>query len=706
MNAPLTTSKILGYKPDEIIKFLMKTIPGLDKKIEKALAAGYTTEQVFEFLRKQGIDNPKSRKKLEEQYSRPFTDEPGRLTETQRQQKALKRSRKQDFLTQTLDPKRIGSTAIGAGAGFAAGGPVGAIGGAMAGFETYDDLIRKYEEHKASGGTLSLLDFLKSIAVGGAKGAGSVALINTAKDMLNTIQNSGEQEPELPSQGAQGAQESPDTISDTDELDTSFQEHTEISEDNLKNSHDIFINSRVGDFLKRVSQDLNGLEARNLAKKMFGSAAVQEIERLAKKPFEEVYEEFKQYQIQNTRTPEPPSPTTVQEKQIPQDDESLQFSQIENLLQGEGLSVMEQEEARFEKGYGEQVKKEKPMQPIEGEVFTELFQKKVTQKDENIKKPNKPYQLEYVRNTKSSPQMGSRFGQDIEPAGRYMREGKAEHVKDIPGMESGKIEFENPLIMDWGEGYGEKGNWKNVLKEKYGGKTGKNLSQAIRNDGYDAIITQETDKRGNTYTSEIVDLTSFKPEREEVGTLQKTVKPLANSLKSSNVVGAFYDADTNKMRIVFRSGDMYEYDNITLDELEKVTGGKAKPITEGATQYGFWFPDKKKSVGAAFSKFIKKKADEFPYRKLDKSELRPNEEQMRDAVRTFNISGIFEPFKEQRKKGQQLEKGKVLREMEPALQDVDDDFLQEMVDLIESKLGLKTPIKVSRLQKEFRKEFM
>jgi|GEM_PF-1749395 len=196
------------------------------------------------------------------------------------------------------------------------------------------------------------------------------------------------------------------------------------------------------------------------------------------------------------------------------------------------------------------------------------------------------------------------------------------------------------------------------------------------------------------------------PETEEAGTLQKSVKPLDNSLKSSNVVGAFFDADTNKMRTVFRSGDMYEYDNISLDELEKVTGGKAKPITEGATQYGFWFPDKKKSVGAAFSKFIKKKADEFPYRKLEKSELRPNESQLRDAVRTFNTSGIFEPFKQFRKGAQQLEKGKILREMEPALKEVDDDFLQEMVAMIESELGLKTPIKMTRLQKEFRKEFL
>jgi len=196
------------------------------------------------------------------------------------------------------------------------------------------------------------------------------------------------------------------------------------------------------------------------------------------------------------------------------------------------------------------------------------------------------------------------------------------------------------------------------------------------------------------------------PEGQEFGEIQKSVKPLENSLKSSNVVGAFYDADTNKMRTIFRSGEGYEYENISLDELEKVTGGKAQPITEGSTQYGFWFPDKKKSVGAAFSKFIKKKADEFPYRKLEKTELSPKEEQLSDAVRTFNVSGLFEPFKIQRKKGQQMEKGKVLRDMEPSLKDMDDDFLQEVVQLIEGELGLKTPIKMTRLQKEFRKEFL
>jgi hypothetical protein len=43
-----------------------------------------------------------------------------------------------------------------------------------------------------------------------------------------------------------------------------------------------------------------------------------------------------------------------------------------------------------------------------------------------------------------------------------------------------------------------------VLSKQYGGKTGKELSRAIANDGYDGIVTLKDGE-----TSEIVDLSAF-----------------------------------------------------------------------------------------------------------------------------------------------------------------------------------------------------
>ena len=60
-------------------------------------------------------------------------------------------------------------------------------------------------------------------------------------------------------------------------------------------------------------------------------------------------------------------------------------------------------------------------------------------------------------------------------------------------------------MLDFGGGYGEKSNWKNVLSSMYGNKKGKKLSDAIRKAGHDGIVT--VSKSGDmVYTSEIVDL--------------------------------------------------------------------------------------------------------------------------------------------------------------------------------------------------------
>lgn len=115
-----------------------------------------------------------------------------------------------------------------------------------------------------------------------------------------------------------------------------------------------------------------------------------------------------------------------------------------------------------------------------------------------------PEEVEFVRNPISSTAhvSGNDFGQDIEPSGRYIT--KLDGF--VPeGWESGTVRFEKPLYIHFGEGglYSDGDNWKRRLSGYYGGKTGSALSDAVRADGYDGIVTH--DKYG---TSEIVDLTS------------------------------------------------------------------------------------------------------------------------------------------------------------------------------------------------------
>lgn len=123
-----------------------------------------------------------------------------------------------------------------------------------------------------------------------------------------------------------------------------------------------------------------------------------------------------------------------------------------------------------------------------------------------------PVTFEYFKHNNKTENYGTRFGQHIEPAGRYVTaiESNREHYADVcktyPGnYEMGSITFENPFVIDFGGGYTEESNWKFVLSNKFKGKKGKSLSKAIVKAGYDGIVTME-----KTHSAEIVDLRMFK----------------------------------------------------------------------------------------------------------------------------------------------------------------------------------------------------
>lgn len=100
-----------------------------------------------------------------------------------------------------------------------------------------------------------------------------------------------------------------------------------------------------------------------------------------------------------------------------------------------------------------------------------------------------PVIFSYAHNPEPAAYYGSRFGQDIEPVGRYVNALYAFEAEAPPlrGWEYGEMKFHNPLVLRHG-GYGPEG-WKARISQYYGGLTGGDLSLALLADGVDGIIT-------------------------------------------------------------------------------------------------------------------------------------------------------------------------------------------------------------------------
>lgn len=119
---------------------------------------------------------------------------------------------------------------------------------------------------------------------------------------------------------------------------------------------------------------------------------------------------------------------------------------------------------------------------------------------------DRPVTFGYYRRTTPAPTNTVHYhGQDIEPHGRYVSQGKP--YVDLPDLESGSLTFQRPLrLHSPTDDAGHPDHWKQQLVRRYDGKTGAELSQAIRDDGYDGIMTH--DEFG---PSETVDLTHLTP---------------------------------------------------------------------------------------------------------------------------------------------------------------------------------------------------
>lgn len=110
----------------------------------------------------------------------------------------------------------------------------------------------------------------------------------------------------------------------------------------------------------------------------------------------------------------------------------------------------------------------------------------------------------YMRNTEGAPKLPKhiqpQYGQDIEPAGRYMLHAPPDAVLGGPWM-GGVITFRHPLVLVHGGTSSAPGGWKRRLSDVFGGLKKAALSDAIRRAGFDGIVT--VDRHG---TSEMVAL--------------------------------------------------------------------------------------------------------------------------------------------------------------------------------------------------------
>ena len=197
-----------------------------------------------------------------------------------------------------------------------------------------------------------------------------------------------------------------------------------------------------------------------------------------------------------------------------------------------------------------------PFIPMLGKTALKNFPEGMLGKTDMFETGN-PATFEYIRNTEKSPYMGEKFGQDIEPAGRYLSyKDPVVNMESMPSTwETGQVSFNNPLVVNFGESYGTPTNWKNMLSESFGGKTGKDLSKAISESGYDGIVT--VDKYG---TSEIVDLSNF---------LERNGTPLGNAVRN------FGNPTLEQFKSMASSGKIRQA-KTEAQEIEDLLSGKSK----------------------------------------------------------------------------------------------------------------------------------
>ena len=104
----------------------------------------------------------------------------------------------------------------------------------------------------------------------------------------------------------------------------------------------------------------------------------------------------------------------------------------------------------------------------------------------------------FIHNPESSKKhapQGMDFGQNLEPAGKWMSIDKKEGLLNpLPGWQKGEVTFNNPIVLEHKDTRST--GWKKDLSDMFGGKKKKALTNAIKKAGYDGIVTVYKTKNG------------------------------------------------------------------------------------------------------------------------------------------------------------------------------------------------------------------
>lgn len=250
----------------------------------------------------------------------------------------------------------------------------------------------------------------------------------------------------------------------------------------------------------------------------------------------------------------------------------------------------------------------------------------------------KPVTFKYVRNAMSAPDMGERFGQHLEPAGRYMQQ--VEKGGYFDGLETGEVTFKDPLVIDFGGGYQDADNWKRVLSEQYGGSTGLRLSKKLVAAGYDGIVTMGT-TRGIRHSSEIVDLTPIVRKYSFKAQPKRDILAQAEDTANAKARRQWYYSNTAKALTTWQAKGTSAQ---LLAHLGKVKGAMDEAETIGLTG---WLKEREKVTRDEVQRYLDEhqvqvqevhKADQA----ADPSaRLSPEEEQeMERAYQTMHTAGL------------------------------------------------------------------
>jgi hypothetical protein len=131
---------------------------------------------------------------------------------------------------------------------------------------------------------------------------------------------------------------------------------------------------------------------------------------------------------------------------------------------------------------------------------TEAFLKRAAeiQADERLMDVARQHHYQHVTAPVGENAQPYQYGRHLEPAGMYTTPlpKLPDEVPEWAEVVFGKSDYKNPLVIPFGpENYDSRTNWKRELSRMYDGKSGKDLTDAIRADGYDAVVTVVAPKR-------------------------------------------------------------------------------------------------------------------------------------------------------------------------------------------------------------------